>query len=1032
MLEPSAALYCEDFMGLKSIARCALVLLLSSLSSAQSARQIRIVRPVDNRNVVRLQGSLSPRARAEFDRGPAPDATPMQQATMIFSRTPAQQADLDHFLAEQQDRNSPNYHKWLTPEEYGDRFGLAGQDVNVIAAWLQSQGFTVDEIARSRTWISFSGIAAQFDAAFHTSIHNYVVDGKTHYAPSADPSIPDAFAGVVAAVSGMHDFRPQPKSYALKVSPHLTSNLSGNHYLAPGDFGTIYNLPDYVQGGFQPGNDGSGQSIAVVGQTQLVGSPNGPYTDINTFRSVSSLPPINLQAILAGSDPGLSSGDIEEANLDIQWSGAVAPNATIFYVYSNNALLTSLQYIVNHNLAPVISISYGECEPQAPQADISAVESYLQQANAQGQTVTAASGDVGAADCDGTAQNPATIATHGLAVDYPASSVYVTAMGGTSFNADSAVTVTNGVAPANEYWNSSSDPNDMSASAFAYIPESVWNDTSTSGANVATGGGVSKKFGKPTWQTGNGVPQDGHRDVPDLALNSSPSHDGFIICSQGSCQTGYRRNSDQTFTVIGGTSAASPAFAGIVALANQKLGGRQGNLNPQIYSLAGSAAWAFNDITSGDNKVNCQQNSPDCPQLGGMGFSASPGYDLATGWGSIDASGFLNALAGQPAQPDFVLLPSVRVVTTSSTLSPLVQVDVNPKQGFAGSVTLSCNASSTLPGVTCAFLNQTLTVPGSATLHIVPSQDPTILGTQTGTATIQGISGSLFHAVPLSVTINYPDFQISAGNASESVQPGGTTTDTVTLTSVGLFAGTVDFTCAGTTGLTCSLNPSSLTGNLAAPVTTTLSVTASSAAQSGSITITATSSTLTHTLQLPVNVVIPDFTVSSSPAALSISSGQSSSATITVAPSNGFASDVALACIVSSSLGATTCSLSPTTVTGGNGTSTLTVRAAVLSMDRAEPLPFQHRGIGTYATLVFALGMVFTMKPGRGPSARARRSRLLGLLLVCVMLGAVSCGGGGGGGGTSSANRTPLSGTVTVTGTGGPFTHSVAIPVTVQ
>ena len=181
-----------------------------------------------------------------------------------------------------------------------------------------------------------------------------------------------------------------------------------------------------------------------------------------------------MQTILVGTDPGLATGDIEEANLDIQWSGAVAPNANIIFVYSKDALLTSLQNIVSNNLAPVISISYGECETNAPQSDITSVEGYLQQASAQGQTAVAAAGDVGATDCDGTSQTPVATATHGLAVDYPASSQYVTAMGGSEFTGDSAATSVNGTAPAQTYWDASSDPNDTSASAFAYIPEAVW------------------------------------------------------------------------------------------------------------------------------------------------------------------------------------------------------------------------------------------------------------------------------------------------------------------------------------------------------------------------------------------------------------------------------------------------------------------------------------------------------------------------------------------------------------------------------
>ena len=967
---------------------------------------------------MRLQGTVHPRARMELDRGAAPGDMPLQRMTVVFSRTAAQQADLDQLLAAQQDRSSPNYHKWLTPEQFGDRFGLATQDVDLIAVWLQVQGFTVDEIARSRTWIAFSGIAAQVEVAFHTSIHNFVVDGQTHFAPSTEPSIPSAFPGVVAAISGLHDFRPRLHSRVRHASPRLTSSLSGNHYLAPGDFGTIYDLPDYVQGSFQSGNDGSGQTIGIVGQTTLTSS--GPYTDNDTFRSISKLPAANFTATLAGTGASFSSSDADEANLDIEWSGAVVPNAAIIFAYSNNALGASLQYLVNQNVASVISISYGDCEANFATSDYTAIEGYFAQANAQGQTVTAAAGDVGAADCDGTAQNPVTIATHGLAVDYPASSVYVTAMGGTEFFGDLGSDL-----PTN-YWNGSSDPNDTSASALSYITETVWNNSNSIGENVATGGGVSKQFTKPAWQTGTGVPADGHRDVPDLALSSSPNHDGYIICSQGSCQTGYRRNSDQTFTIIGGTSAAAPAFAGIAALVNQKLGIRQGNLNPKIYALAASSSWAFNDIVGGDNMVQCQTGSPDCPGFDLMGYSGGAGYDLVTGWGSVDTVALLNAFTGNP-DPHFILLPPfVNVSVPAGNNNGIVSVSVAPKQGFTGTISLTCSVSQTLAGVGCSFDNATVVPPATVTLIIQPSSTQ---GAQTGTVTVQGTSGSTTASMVVNMSFTVPDFQLTSGNSTETVNAGGVTTDTVTFTAVLNFGGIVSFSCNGTAGLTCSLSPTSLSF----PSSSVLTVTASSSATSGSITVTGTSGSLTHTLQIPVtvNAIPPDFTLTVANPVVSILSGGLITTTLTVASVGSFNSDVALTCSVTSSLGATTCSLSPTTVTGGNGTSTLTIRAATLAMDRGGPRPFSHRGIEAYATFVFAMGMVLTMKPRRSPRGKSWRTSLLGLLLLGVMLGLVSCGGGGGGGGSGSG-PTPLSGTVTVTGTSGNLSHTASITVSIN
>ena len=999
------------------------------------------MRPVNNASAVRLQGTLAPRARADMDRGPVASAMRLDRMTMVFSRTAAQQAELDRLLVAQHDPSSADYHRWLTPEEFGDRFGVTEADVNLVAVWLVAQGFTVDDIARGRTWIAFSGTAAQVEAAFHAPLHNYMVGGKLHFAPSVEAAVPDAFAPVVAAVTGLNDFRPRPHSKARQVAPRLTSSLSGNHFVVPGDFGIIYNLPDYVNGVFQSGNDGTGQTIGVVGQTISSGTVavSTLSSDNATFRSLGGLPAGSLTLTPVGSPPSnFATGDFSEASLDIQWSGAIAPGANIIFAYSQNALNTSLPSLVNQNVATVISISYGDCEASFNASDYTTIEGYLQQANIQGQTVTVAAGDLGAADCDGTPQNPTAVATQGLAIDYPSSSVYVTAMGGTQFTGDSTATPVNGVAPAQTYWNSSSDPNDTKPSAFSYIPEIVWNEVS-SGTNVGTGGGVSKKFAKPSWQTGSGVPNDGQRDIPDLSFTSSSSHDGYLICSQGSCQTGYRQNSDQTFTVIGGTSAAAPAFAGVAALINQSQGGRQGNLNPKIYSLATSAPWAFNDITTGDNIVVCQPNKPnqgDCP-AGRIGYTASPGYDLVTGWGSVDVTALINAVSGTP-HPHLLVLPVSRYATLSTGGSSTIALSVTPKEGFSGTVALTCTLSTSLTGATCSYDNPTVSAPGSANVTI---QAGSLQNQQTGTLTLTGTSGSVTNSVVINVTIADPDFQLAAGNSTETVTTGGSTTDTITVTPVQGLTGNVSLSCSGTTGLTCSLgtNPVSITSTSA--VTSTLTANASSSATTGSVTITATFGSLSHTLQIPVtvNVVAPNFTVTVASPVLSIPSGTAITDNLTVAAVGGFNSDVALTCSVPGSLGTTRCTIVPPTVVGGSGTALITITGATLSRDMNAPLPFQHRGLGIYASYVVSLGFVFL----GSPVARRRRRRtgitsvgilkraLFALLVLGVMFGALSCGGGSnnGGGGTGP---TPITGNITITGVGGGITQTATINVTVH
>ena len=250
---------------------------------------------------------------------------------------PSGEGDLTQFLQEQQDPASPNYHKWMTPEQYGDRFGAAEADVKQIAEWLEVKGFTDIDTARSRTWIKFSGTAEQVRRAFQTDLHRYRVRGKTHFANATDPTVPAAIANVVSGLTGLNDFRLQPR--ARKVEPKMNTG-GGQHNLAPDDVATIYNIKPLLDGGI----DGTGQKIVVVGQSAIRAS------DIANFRSRFGLSTINLEQVLASRrSPGVLEGDVDEAHLDIQWSSAVARNATIVYVYATN-VWDSAVYAVDRNL----------------------------------------------------------------------------------------------------------------------------------------------------------------------------------------------------------------------------------------------------------------------------------------------------------------------------------------------------------------------------------------------------------------------------------------------------------------------------------------------------------------------------------------------------------------------------------------------------------------------------------------------------------------------------------------------------------
>ena len=547
---------------------------------------------------VLLGGALNRRVRSADDRGPVEVGRKLPHMTLVFKRNPEQRAALDRLLRELQDHSSPNYHKWLTPEEFGARFGPSGADLKEAADWLRSEGFTVESTARGRGWIVFSGTVAQAQNAFHTEIHGYQVGARAHFAPAVAPSIPARFETLVGTIRGLDDFYFEPT----KRTRPLYTAADGTHALAPGDLGWIYD--------FQPG--GYGQTIAVVGESEV------DLADIRQFRSIFQLPPNDPQTILAGDDPGTDPSALQEADADLEWAGAVAPNATILYAYATDVFVAS-QYVIDQNLAPILTFSFTECEPNVSQGDASSLQDLAQQANAQGITWIAASGDAGAAACD-QGEYPA---TNGLAVSLPASLPEVTGVGGTEFNEPSSS------------WNTGNSSN--GTSVFGYLPEIAWNDTSSSLGLAASGGGASVLFPKPSWQTGLGVPADGARDVPDLAFTASFSHDPYIVISGG-----------KTYAA-GGTSLSAPAFAGMLALVEQGGNGQVslafGNINPGLYALASEqiANSIFHDITSGNNFVPCTVGTQDCAN-GTLGYTAGTGYDLVTGLGSINVAFFANPL----------------------------------------------------------------------------------------------------------------------------------------------------------------------------------------------------------------------------------------------------------------------------------------------------------------------------------------------------------------------------------------------------
>jgi len=638
-----------------------LVSILTLLGLPVFAQRDRITAPIDVRQRTALAGNVHPAAISQNDRGAVGGAFQLNSMMLMLKPSSDQKAGLQQLLAAQRNPSSKSFRQWLTPDQYADQFGASSGDIAKLRDWLESQGFTVSYVARSRTWIAFNGTAAQVQSALNTQIHRYSVNGVLHYANASEPSVPAAFSSILAGIRGLNDFHPKPRSRRI-AAPHMTLG-NGDHQIAPDDFATIYDVAPL----YQAGVDGTGQNLVVVGQTEIY------LSDISAFRARFNLPAPNvrLQAVPFQPNPGISTGDLGEADLDIEWSGAVARNATIIYVYSSD-VFNSAFYAVDQNLAPVLSMSYGLCE-QADLIDLPTEQQVAQQANSQGMTWFAAAGDNGAGDCEDVGVS---LAQDGLAVDAPASIPEITAMGGSQFTSQSSV-----------YWSPTDNAN--GASALSYIPEQVWNENYAGYGIAAGGGGASVFFPRPDWQTGPGVPNDSARHTPDLSLSASFVSDGYYVYSDGS--SGY----------YGGTSVAAPTMAGIAALLNQYLVAAGvhtqaglGNINPTLYRLAQSNPAVFHDITLGDNKVPCVTGSPDCAS-GSFGFSAGTGYDQASGLGSVDALNLVHAWSSAPA--------TVSAVVPSIDNDPVFQQtadSIGNQWRFTLSLTEESGIATTLTGFT--------------------------------------------------------------------------------------------------------------------------------------------------------------------------------------------------------------------------------------------------------------------------------------------------------------------------------------------
>src|SRR5271165_4656249 len=854
-------------------------------------RTNRITLPIDDQSTVVVLSSRHPRALPEFDAGPAAPTTRLEKMILVLSPDGEQQKALETLLDAQQDPESPLYHQWLTPESFGQQFGVSDSDLAQISGWLTGHGFQVDEITEGRRAMVFSGSVEQVETAFHTSMRHYNVNGARHLANASDVSIPAALAPVVHGIASLHDFRKQPMH---KVNPDFTYGSA--HYLAPADFAIIYDVAAL----YAASVNGTGQSIAIVGRSNIA------VSDVTLFRSTMGLPVNNPTVVLNGPNPGIQPGDQTEALLDVEWSGAVAPKAAVQLVVSASTNTTdgvdlSAQYIVNRNLAPVMSTSFGLCEAYMGGPENAFWNSLWSQAAAEGITAFVSAGDSGAAGCDAPYGSSGTAA----AVSGLSSTPYNVCVGGLEFT---------DTANPNQYWSPNTNASTY-GSALSYIPETVWNESGAVGGGSglwAGGGGASVVYVKPSWQAGAGVPNDNHRYVPDVSL-SAAGHDGYLIVQNGGLGS------------VGGTSASTPSFAGLMALIVQKTNARQGNANPTFYGLAtkqaaGGAA-VFHDTTSGSNGVP-----------GVTGFRAGTGYDQTSGLGSVDALQLANHWQDliTTGAPKATLTAAPAAITIAPGAGGTSKVTATLSNGFNAAIALSVSG---LPsGVTASLSPASFVAPGSGASTVTLTAASTAApGTYNIAISAPGTAQST--TATLSVTVSVPgSMTLTASPAAVTLAAGASGTTKVTSTLSNGFNAAVALSVTGLpSGVTASLSPASFAAPGSGTSTVTLTAAGTAAPGTYNIAISAPGNAQSTAAKVSLTISAPvppaHITLTASPNAIAIAAGASGTTRVTASLSNGFNAAVSLS--VAGLPAGLTATLSPASFSApGSGTSSVTLTAA--------------------------------------------------------------------------------------------------------
>jgi hypothetical protein len=1060
------------------------ILAFSEAGWGQDRTQSRVARPlitqaVDEGQVRSLKGNTHRLAKPEFDLGTAPATLPMERMLLVLKRSPEQQVALRTLLDDQQDKHSPDYHKWLTPEQFGQKFGPTDADMQAITGWLQAHGFRV-ETTKGRTVLEFSGSASQVRETFHTAIHKYIVNGEQHWANANDPQIPEALVPAVAGVATLHNFvsRPQshlkPERVPARVVPGarpeitFTQNGQQTHALAPQDYAVIYNIgPAYTNPSMA-----AGVTIGVVARNDLY---NGGQ-DVQNFLSVvgsgmNSFGGGYVNVVVNGPDPGNQGGGEEaEATLDATWSSAISPYSNVTFVVSGSTNTTdgvdlSELYIVENNAADIMTESFGTCEYFATDAQLQQIRSLAEQAAAQGITYFVSAGDNGAEGCDDPSNPPA---TNPLSVNANAATAFNVAVGGTMFN--------DGTTPS-KYWASTAPP---AETALSYIPENVWNQSSaTSGLWAGSGGASAGNVGngllspagttggvpKPSWQSGTGlnIPQDGVRDVPDISLTSA-GHDPYLLCLEGSCVPdgqGFIR-----VFFISGTSAAAPSMAGIMALVIANAGGRQGQANYVLYPLAASQAaqgiypsqcngsntsglpastCVFNDVTVGNNVVPGELSSD---------YHAGPGYDLATGLGSVNVANLIanwSTVSFSPTTTQITLNGGTTGVLTITHGDPVaVSATVEPNSGTGtptGDVRLYYGLgrtagiaqdlfhlnngalsalTSSLPGQPTGYYDVWAHYGGDGTYAPSDSNHVEVAVNPEPSTTTLTMFGSDLSGRPL--TSPFPFGSLVFVRADVAGNSGkGTATGSVTFTDS--FGPIPSANPQVNPPVTVMNNPPLNSQGNTSIGDGIISFDAGnhsiSASYGGDPSFSPSSSTnpVTFTVQ-------PGFALVSGPTNVSISAaGTSGTSTVGIIASTGFTTAVTLSC--SGLPVEATCT--PTSFTGQGpttvATATLTIQtaAAHTTMLRSNAKQYYAVFLGGGLPLI---GIFVIAVP-----KRRRTTLLLGVILLGLVAVFPACGGGGGG--SHAAHQqdpgTPAgSYVVTVTATAGSLTQQGSFALVIK